>query len=108
MRCRFLFVLLILCCLVACAQRVTVGEIQKAPDAFRGKTVSVRGKVQGATKLPFMQDGFYRLDDGTGSIVVVTRGELPEEGKATTARGRVESAFQIGGRTFGLVLVPEK
>jgi hypothetical protein len=108
MRRGFLFMaLLALGFLVACAHRVTVGEIQRAPDTFRGKTVTVRGKVQGATKLPFMHEGFYRLDDGTGSIVVVTQGVLPEEGKTTTAKGKVAPTFEIAGRTFGLVLVPE-
>lgn len=104
---RWYWALLALALFVACAHRATVAEIQKDPGAYSGKTISVRGTVRGATKLPFMNEGFFRLDDGTGSMVVITRGEMPAEGKKDTARGKVESTFQIGGRAFGLVLVSE-
>lgn len=104
---RWAWILLALSLLLACARRVTVAEILKDPDAFRGKTVTIRGKVRGATKLPFMQEGFFRLEDGSDSLVVVTRGEMPAEGKMTTAKGKVEPTFQVAGRSFATVLVTE-
>ena len=83
---------------------VKVADIQKEPSKFEQKTVTLHGTASGGTKLPFMKDGFYQLDDGSGSITVITKGSLPAEGKKIFLRGKVRSAFQIAGKSFGLVI----
>ena len=91
--------------LAACAlAAVKIADIKKDPARFENHAVTVHGKVTDVGKLPFMSDGFYQVEDGTGSITVVTAGALPEEGATVTVRGKVQSAVQIAGRSFGIVI----
>ena len=93
---------------LACAKPTPIGDIEKDPGAFRDRLVTVEGTVRAATKLPFMEKGFYTLDDGTGSIPVLSEGDLPKEGKTVRVRGHLRSAFEVAGKSFGIILVPEK
>jgi hypothetical protein len=83
---------------------VKIADIKKDPAKFENHAVTVRGKVTDVGKLPFMTEGFFQVDDGTGTILVVTAGALPEKGAAVTIRGKVQSAVQIAGRSFGVVI----
>lgn len=93
---------------VACAKPTPIAEIEKNPGAFRDRVITVQGTVRAATKLPFLERGFYSLDDGTGSLPVLSEGDLPAEGRSVRVRGRVRSAFEVGGKSFGVILVPEE
>ena len=76
------------------------------PDTLRKHAASpFSGKATEVTKLPFMSQAFYELDDGSGTIVVVSQKALPPEGKSVFVRGKVESAFKIGGQTYGRVVM---
>jgi hypothetical protein len=39
---------------------------------------------------------------------VVTQNALPPEGKKVFVRGKVKSAFKIGGQSYGLVVMEDK
>ncbi len=98
----------LLALLGACALLPTkIGTILQNPDRYENHVVTVRGKVTGVTKMPFMADGMYHVDDGTGSLMVVTRKALPQEGTTVMVRGKVRSSLQIGGKSFGLALHEE-
>jgi hypothetical protein len=84
---------------------VKVEEIERDPTRFEDKVVTLHGTARGGTKLPFMQESFYEIDDGTGSLPVVTTKALPAEGKKVFVRGRVKSAFRLGGKSYGLVVM---
>lgn len=91
--------------LVACSLMFAkISDINAHPDKYQNKTVTVHGKVTSVTKLPFMQEGFFTLDDGTGEITVVTKGGLPAEGDVKTVTGTVQSTFTIMGRSFGVTI----
>jgi hypothetical protein len=108
-RCKALVASLFLLTLAACAlAAVKIADIKKDPAKFENQGVTVRGKVTDVGKLPFMTEGFYQVDDGSGSIMVVTAGALPEEGATVTVRGKVQSAVQIAGRSFGIVIRQEE
>ncbi|MEW5763834.1 MAG: hypothetical protein ACOYXN_04895 [Acidobacteriota bacterium] len=89
----------------ACALLPTrIGDIVREPGRFENHTVTVRGEVLSATKLPFMDQGFYVLRDATGEITVVTRGALPAEGQKKRVTGKVQSTFKVMGKSLGVVL----
>ena len=82
-----------------------IKTILESPESFQGKIVTVAGKANGALKLPFMEQGLFTLDDGTGTITVITKKGLPATGEIVTVKGRVQSAFQIFGKTYGVAIV---
>lgn len=94
--------------LAACSFLPTkIADIQKNPDRYENREVTVHGKVGGVTKLPFMEQGTYELNDGTGTIRVVTAKALPAEGATVTVRGKVASTLEIAGRSYGLIVREE-
>lgn len=101
----FLLSLSLLLGLAACSLApVPIGKILKNPERFENRAVTVRGQVLSATKLPFMEEGFYVLKDSTGEITVVTRGALPAEGRTRLVRGRVQTTFKVMGKALGVVI----
>ena len=95
-----LFLLLAACSLLP----VKIADVKAHPDRYENQTVTVRGKVTSVTKMPFMTEGFFTLDDGSGEITVTTSGALPAEGQERTVTGKVESAFKILNKSVGLVI----
>jgi hypothetical protein len=87
---------------------VKIADIKRNPERFESRAVTVHGKATAVTKLPFMAESFYEIDDGSGMIVVVTQQALPPEGKKVFVRGKVKSAFKVGGQSFGLIIMEEK
>jgi len=84
-----------------------IGEIRKDPDRYENRSVTLHGRVSGGTKLPFMTEAFYQLDDGSGSITVATHKSLPPDGKKVVVQGTVKSAFKFAGETHGLVILED-
>jgi uncharacterized protein YdeI (BOF family) len=81
--------------LVGCASGYTrVREIKAAPDSFVGKEVSLQGTV-GRVVDPARADA-YLLRDGSGEIMVVTRGKLPAPESEVALRGVVKSVVTRG------------
>jgi hypothetical protein len=79
-----------------------IGTILAQLDTYDGKTVTVIGTVQERIDVPSVK--CYVLNDGTGSIGVVTRGRLPLVGKKVLAKGRVQRSFTIGARKLTVVI----
>ena len=100
----FLLSPLLLGALACSLAPVPIGTLLENPDRYENKTVTVRGEVLSATKLPFMEEGFYVLKDATGEITVVTRGALPAQGKRRLVRGKVQTTFKVMGKTLGVVI----
>jgi len=83
--------------LSGCASGYTrVREIKAAPDGFVGKEVRLQGMVGKAIDPPRPQA--YMLRDGSGEIMVVTRGELPAQDSEVALRGIVRSVVSRGAR----------
>ena len=81
-----------------------IGDIQKEPGRWDGRTVTVAGKVTGTHNLLVVK--YYQVDDGTGEIAVVTNSALPKEGDHVRVKGRVEQAFALG--TAHVVVIVEE
>jgi hypothetical protein len=84
---------------------VKIGDIKRDPSRFEDRTVTLSGTAQRGTKLPFMSHSVYEIDDGTGTLPVLTKGALPPEGKKVLIRGKIRTAFRVGGESFGVVLM---
>ena len=95
-----LFLLLAACSLLP----VKIADVKAHPDRYENQTVTVRGKVTSVTKMPFMTEGFFTLDDGSGEITVTTSGALPAEGQERTVTGNVQTALKILDKHVGLVI----
>jgi hypothetical protein len=97
-------VLLVLAAAACRAGPTPIRDILAKPADFDGKTVSVSGTVTDATNVLVLK--FYRVDDGTGRIAVVTRKAVPLRGTKVEATGIVHQAFVIGDESL-TVLVEE-
>jgi hypothetical protein len=92
--------------LISCATLLAtkIADIKTTPGAFEGRTVTIVGKVTSTYNLVLVK--YYEVDDGTGTIPVVTESALPKEGESVRVKGRVNQAFAVG--TARLVVVVEE
>jgi hypothetical protein len=81
-----------------------IGDIEKAPGQYDGRTVTIAGKVTATHDLLVVK--YYDVSDGTGEIAVVTDSALPKEGDHVRVKGQVKQAFAIG--TAHLVVIVEQ
>lgn len=82
------------------------GSIVKDASRYDGTTVTVWGTVKERIDLPRLK--CYLLDDGSGTIAVVTTGRLPLVGDKMHARGRVKKVLTIGRQQFVAVVEPPR
>jgi hypothetical protein len=76
------------------------------PSRFDGKTVRILGDVQGSVGL--LGYGAYQVNDGTGTLSVVTQGGgAPRQGARVGVEGTFRSAYTIGNQS-ATVLVEEQ
>jgi hypothetical protein len=65
------------------------------PGRFDGKTVRIAGDVQGSVGV--LGFGAYQVNDGTGTLPVVTEGGgAPRQGAKVGVEGTFRSAYQLG------------
>ena len=81
-----------------------IGDIEKTPGQYDGRTVTIAGKVTATHDLLVVK--YYEVNDGTGEIAVVTDSALPKEGEHVRVKGQVKQAFAIG--TAHLVVIVEQ
>ncbi len=91
---------------VACPKRVTIAEIQANPSRFSNKDIAVAGVVRESygVNLPGtpIRGGAYKIDDGTGTLWIVTDDIVPNKGAEIGVKGRIGSGVSWSGRNFGL------
>ena len=91
---------LALICVVAvggCGTGYTrVRDIKAAPDSFVGKEARLQGTAARTEEAGRAKA--YLLRDGTGDIMVVTRGEPPEQDAVVAVRGIVRSVVSRGAQ----------
>ena len=70
--------------------------------------MSVNGVVTSSWGLPLVPFQFYKVDDGTGEMTVLSDGRrMPAAGERVRVEGRVEDVAVLGGRPLGLHLREE-
>lgn len=83
-----------------------IGDILKKPEEYSGKMVNLRGEVTEVFSIPLVSQGAYKLDDGSGSIWIITESGTPAKGKTVSVKGTVKTAFVLGG-IRGTVVIEE-
>lgn len=82
-----------------------IKAILENPRKYEGKTLTISGEVINRMSLVFLK--YFRLQDKTGAIVVITSRVLPGMGSKVRVKGRIEEAFVIGNEQW-LILIEEE
>ena len=83
----------------------SIADLRTHPGRYQDHTVTVNGVVTSSWGLPLVPFRFYKVDDGTGEVTVLSEGNrMPTKGERVRVRGRVENVAQLGGRALGLHL----
>ena len=77
----------------SCATR-TVNHILADPSRYRDRQVTLSGYV--ADSYAFGNRGFYRLEDRTGELWIVSDRGVPRRGARVKVRGVVREGFNLG------------
>ncbi|MGI8788343.1 MAG: hypothetical protein ACR2HG_11345 [Pyrinomonadaceae bacterium] len=95
----------------ACPQRESIGSIEANPSKFYDKEVGIVGTVRDSyglnVPLTQIRGGVYKVDDGTGSIWVVTQNSVPSKGTRVGVKGRVQNGVNFSGKNYGLGIIEE-
>ena len=82
-----------------------IADLQRHPGRYQDRTVSISGVVTSSWGLPLVPFRFYKVDDGTGEVTVLSEGlRMPAAGERVRVKGRVQDVAILGGRPLGLHL----
>ncbi|MBX3294671.1 MAG: hypothetical protein KF762_02970 [Acidobacteria bacterium] len=92
--------------LAACPKRVSIAELQANPSRFNNKDIAIAGVVRDSygVNIPGtpIRGGAYKIDDGTGTLWIITEDVVPNKGAEIGVKGRIGSGVSWQGRNFGL------
>ncbi len=96
----------------ACPERISIADIEANPSKYLNKEVAVAGVAQTSygISIPIIsngQGGIYKIDDGTGSIWVITQRSVPSKGAQLGVKGKIQNGITYNGKNYGLVLVED-
>ena len=90
----------------ACPERRSIADLEANPGRYTNKEVTVAGVVRDSYGLSVpgtpIRGGVYKVDDGTGSIWIVTENSVPAKGSEIGVVGRLGSGVTWNGRNYGL------
>jgi hypothetical protein len=82
-----------------------IGDIQQ--NQTTTSTLYLRGQV--VTRAPFLEAGAYKLQDGTGTIWVITNQTVPNVGDEVSIKGQPQfQSIPVSGQDLGEVFVQEE
>ena len=85
--------------LAGCPQRTNIARLNGESSRFMNKEVAIAGNVVNSFGL--LGQGAYEVNDGTGSIWVLSNGYgVPNRGARVGVVGRYTSGLSLGGRSF--------
>ena len=90
----------------ACPERRTIRDIEANPSRYYDKDVAIIGVVKDSYGISVpgtpIRGGAYKIDDGTGSIWVVTEDTVPTKGTEIGVTGTIGSGVNWKGKNYGL------
>lgn len=90
----------------ACPKRVSIADIEANPAKYQDKEIAVAGIVRDSygVSLPGtpVRGGIYKIDDGTGTMWILTDEGVPSKGAEVGVKGRIGSGVSWRGRNYGL------
>jgi hypothetical protein len=85
-----------------------VSDLKSNPGRWQDRTVSIDGIVTNSWGLPLVPFRFYRVDDGTGEVTVLSQNlRMPTKGARVRVKGKVNEVGVLGGQALGLHLREE-
>jgi len=95
---------LVLASASACALRSPrIADLRDNPGRYQHRTVAIDGVVTTSWGMPLMPLKWYKVDDGTGEVTVVSQhGRTPTRGARVRVKGRVDDVAVFGGQAIGL------
>lgn len=94
--------ILVICLAGAAGCSRDIGDILGHPERFVGEQVTVEGEV--VSTVAIFDHGFFEVEDGTGSIWILSR-NVPMEGKKVRVTGTVKRGIRVPGHAVGVVLI---
>lgn len=95
----------------ACPKRTSIADIEANPSRFYDKDVAVAGVVKTSygVSIPLVDKsgGIYKVDDGTGSIWVLTKKSVPSKDAELGIKGKVQNGVNYNGKNYGLVIIED-
>lgn len=79
-----------------------ISAIQTSPRDFADKQVTVSGTVEDAYSFVLVK--YFVINDGTGSLPVISQGFLPVKGTKVKVTGTVQEAFSLGSQSMVVLL----
>ncbi len=101
------FVLAICLFATACPERTSIGNISANPSKYLDKDTAVAGTVRNSFGIALL-GGVYKVDDGTGSIWVLTNKGVPTKGSQVGVRGEIQEGMTYGGKSYGLGIIEKE
>lgn len=96
---------------LACPERTSIADIEANPSKFNNKEAAIAGTVRDSYGLNIpltnISGGIYKVDDGTGSLWVVTEKSVPAKGTQIGVKGKVQNVVSFGGKNYGLGMKEE-
>src|SRR5688572_25029360 len=93
---------------VACPDRTSIADISANPSKYQNKEVTIAGTVRDSygVNIPgtSIRGGGYEIDDGTGSIWILTNDAVPTRGAQVGVKGVVATGITWHGKNYGLGL----
>ncbi|PYS99114.1 MAG: hypothetical protein DMF63_13675 [Acidobacteria bacterium] len=93
---------------IGCPDRTSIRDIEANPSKYQNKEVVVAGTVRDSygVNIPGtkVRGGAYKIDDGTGSIWIVTENAVPTKGTQIGVKGMIGSGVNWNGKNYGLGL----
>ena len=98
---------LLLALVAGCQDTLPIKTLLDDPSQYDKRTVRIVGTVSGS--LGILGYGAYRIDDGTGTLTVVSKeGGAPREGAKVGVEGEFRSAFNAGTETVAVLIEKER
>lgn len=90
----------------ACPDRVSIADIEANPSKYLDKEIAIAGTVKDSYGVSIpgtpIRGGAYKIDDGTGSIWIVTEDSVPNKGAEIGVKGRIGNGVNWKGKNYGL------
>lgn len=77
-----------------------INEILQNPREYEGKEVTVSGKVTSSMSLGIK---FYGINDGTGTIYILTDNAVPLEGDLIKVTGEFSQFIKVGSKQYSTI-----
>lgn len=100
-----LLVVALAACAAVPARPASIKQIQDDPRTYVDRTVKVSGEVTQVFSVVVLK--YFTVNDGTGSMNVVTNQVLPRKGQRIEVTGKVAELFALGSDAM-LVILEDK